>query len=257
MPQPLIKTFDESRWPWSIPTPAEVEQLITEDETPVDSLFSEKQQRLLTESLYLAWQPDKPFVAMANVGLFYAAKQPPLVPDALVSLDVTPPADVWPKKHRSYMVWEYGKPPDVVVEVVSNREGGEDSRKLRDYAKIGVKYYLIFDPEQHLGNRLLRIYRLVQGRYVETVTRIWPGMDLGVTLWEGTYADLHTQWLRWCYPNRELIPTGAEKSAAEFHRAEQEQQRAEQERLRAEQERTRAERLAAKLRALGIDADEV
>ena len=37
----------------------------------------------------------------------------------------TLPADLWPKSLRSYFVWDYGKVPDVVIEVVSNREGGE------------------------------------------------------------------------------------------------------------------------------------
>ena len=99
----------------------------------MDNIFSEKQQRLLVEPLYSSWSgvgSERQFVAMTNVGLFYAIGQPPYVPDMLLSLDVRLPADLWPKSHRSYFLWEYGKPPEVVVEVVSNREGGEDSDKL-------------------------------------------------------------------------------------------------------------------------------
>ena len=40
--------------------------------------------------------------------------------------------------HRSYFVQEHGKPPDVVVEIVSNRRGCEDSNKLEGYARIRV-----------------------------------------------------------------------------------------------------------------------
>jgi hypothetical protein len=47
-----------------------------------------------------------------------------------------------------------------------------------------------------------------------------------------------------------------EQREQEQQRAEQEHQRAEQEHQRAEQERQRAERLAARLRALGIDPEE-
>ena len=36
-------------------TEREMENLITEDDTPVDNILSEKQQRLLTEPLYSAW----------------------------------------------------------------------------------------------------------------------------------------------------------------------------------------------------------
>lgn len=49
---------------------------MTEDATPVDNLFSEKQQRLLTESMYSSWRgpgAERPFLALANVGMFYAA----------------------------------------------------------------------------------------------------------------------------------------------------------------------------------------
>jgi hypothetical protein len=38
-----------------MPTPPDTSHLITEDDTPVDKLFSEKQQRLLTEPLYSSW----------------------------------------------------------------------------------------------------------------------------------------------------------------------------------------------------------
>ena len=34
-------------------------------------------------------------------------------------------------------VWEFDKPPEVVIEIVANHEGGEDTRKLDIYAKIG------------------------------------------------------------------------------------------------------------------------
>ena len=64
-----------------------VDHLVTEDDTPVDSVFSEKQQRLLTEPLYSSWAgpgQQRSFVAMSNVGLFFAVRHPPLVPDVLV-----------------------------------------------------------------------------------------------------------------------------------------------------------------------------
>ncbi len=34
-----------------------IESLVTEDDEPVDNLFSAKQQRLLVESLYSSWNP--------------------------------------------------------------------------------------------------------------------------------------------------------------------------------------------------------
>jgi hypothetical protein len=55
--------------------------------------------------------------------------------------------------------------------------------------------------------------------------------------------------LRWWDKSGNLLLWGSEL-------VEQERQRAEQERQRAEQERQRAERLAAQLRALGVDIDD-
>src|SRR6266436_6633958 len=116
----------------------QVDDLVTEDDTPVDNLFSAKQQRLLVEPLYSSWAgpgDGRPFLADANVGVFYSVRQPPLVPDAFLSLDVQAPEDLWTRSNRSYFTWEYGKPPDVVIEVVSNQKGAEAERKLRDYAR--------------------------------------------------------------------------------------------------------------------------
>ena len=63
----------------------------------------------------------------------------------------TPPGAPAPKESRSYFVWEYGKAPDLVVEIVSNRKGNELGDKLLDYALAGVGYYVVFDPFQALG----------------------------------------------------------------------------------------------------------
>jgi hypothetical protein len=211
-----------------------IDHLVTEDDVPVDNLFSEKQQRLLCEALYTSWtgpEGDGRFVAMANVGLFFSVHQPPQVPDMLLSVDVDSPADLHPKAHRSYFVWEYGKPPDVVVEVVSNREGGEDTLKLAGYARIGVRYYIIFDPEGHLSSQPLRLYQR-HGSYQPLTESTWlEGVGLGVCLWDGVYEGVADRWLRWCDRSGSLIPTGAE---------------------RFEQERQRAEHLARQLRELGI-----
>lgn len=70
-------------------TVPDISNLVIEDDTPVDNFQSEKQQRLLVDALYSSWSPDTPFIAAANVGLFYALKHDPLVPDAFLSLGGT------------------------------------------------------------------------------------------------------------------------------------------------------------------------
>ena len=69
----------------------DVESLVIEDGVPVETIFAEKQYRLLTEPLYTSWPgpgEGRPFVVLANVGLFFAMDQPPLAPDVMLSLDV-------------------------------------------------------------------------------------------------------------------------------------------------------------------------
>jgi Uma2 family endonuclease len=245
----IADAFPAEYWP-------DVSDLVTEDDTPVDNIFSEKQQRLLTEPLYSA-RSESVFAALANVGLFYRVHHPPLVPDMLLSLGVEIPEDVWSKSHRAYFVWEFGKPPDVVVEVVSNREGHEMDSKLTDYAAIGVKYYAVFDPERLLGRRLLRLHELHGASYVERAGQWMPDIGLGLCLWQGAYEGLAAQWLRWCREDGAPIETGAELAEQERQRADRAEQRAEQECQRADQERQRAERLERRLKELGIDPDEI
>jgi len=63
----------------------DVSNFITEDDTPVD-LASGKQQRLLVSSIYSS-PPRQTFVAAANVGIFYTASQPAIVPIAFQPSD--------------------------------------------------------------------------------------------------------------------------------------------------------------------------
>lgn len=221
----------------------DISHLVTEDDTPVDNIFSEKQQRLSTEPLYSTWEGPpgeaRPFAAMANVGLFYDVEEPAVIPDVLLSLDVRLPEDLWEKKHRSYFMWEYGKPPEVVIEIVSNRKGEELGKKRRLYARLGVAYYVVFDPAHQLSDDTLRVYERRGAQYMLKSDLWLPEVGLGLTLWVGEYEGQYQEWLRWCDADGHLILTGAE--------------RAQQEAQRAEQEAQRAERLAAQLRALGIE----
>jgi Uma2 family endonuclease len=190
VPRPISEPF-LALLPEELPN---VDDIVTEDDTPVDNIFSEKQQRLLTEPLYASWVgpgEGRPFVVFANVGLFFSIYEPPLVPDVFLSLDVKLPEDLWEKRHRTYFFWEFGKPPEVVIEVVSNRKGDEATRKLRDYARIGIAYYVIFDPLGQLGKEVLRVYGLNYGkRYVPITPQELPGIGLRLTLWRGVYEDL-------------------------------------------------------------------
>ena len=223
----------------------DIETLVTEDDTPVDNMPSEKQQRLLTEPLYSSWSgpgSGRSFLAAANVGVFPEPRNPAIVPDMFLSLDVQVHENFWDKAHRSYFVWEFGKPPDLVVEVVSNQKGNEVGRKRRRYAQMGVEYYVIHDPLHQVMDDELRIYRLTGGSYERRESPWFPELRLGLTLWDGVFEAVRHRWLRWVDEHGTLIPTGRERA----EHAEQ---------LLAEEHR-RAERLAALLRRSGIDPEQ-
>jgi hypothetical protein len=251
-------------------TELDISHLVIEDDTPLDNFQSELQQRLLVEPLCSSRVLTPPFLAAANVGLFYKLKGDPIVPDMLLSLGVQRAENFSERRHRSYFVWEFGKVPDVCIEIVSNQEGdelilcqksqqrGKVASKKDIYAQIGVPYYVVFDPlrqiqgEAEMNGALLRVWSISPIGYTELtspqgVTQIgevvWlEGIGLGLTLWEGPFEeDISRLWLRWCDRKGRVIPTGAEGQAFERQRAEQEHQRAEQERQRAEQEHQRAE----------------
>lgn len=204
-----------------------VEHLVIEDGAPVDSIYSEKQMRLLTAPLYDSWPgpgEGRPFLALANVGMFYGLDEPPLVPDILLAL-VKPPSDLHQKAQASYFFWVFGKPPHVVIEVVSNKEGDELGGKMATYAEIGIPYYIVWDPFNNLSANRLQVFGLHVKTYRPMDAPSFPEVGLGLSVWHGEYEQVDDDWLRWSTPDGQLIPTGRE----------------------------RAERLAAKLREVGID----
>ena len=225
------------------PLAPDLSHLVTEDDKPVDNRYSERQYTLLSLPLFDSWEEGKPFEALTDVGLFYTpSNDSVIVPDFLLSLGVEPRQVSEAKEDRSYFVWLYGKPPNLVVEIVSNKSGGELDGKKATYEKIGVAYYAVHDPFQQLGKRELRLFKLEGGKYVELAdpTRM-PEIALGFTLWEGRFLDVDARWLRFVDKNGELILTGSEKNARAEARAEAEARRAEAEAKRAEAEAKRAE----------------
>jgi hypothetical protein len=212
-----------------------IENIVTEDDEPVDNLFSAKQQTLLKRTLYSSWQPapdqsnaktPRQFLAEANVGIFFAVNLPPLVPDFFLALDVAPHQDWFAKAHRSYFVWEFGKLPEVVVEIVSTQKGSVLTSKLKNYAQWGVNYYVVYDPERQLSTQPLRVYEIGFGkRYRLREDFHLPQLKLCLALWQGVFEGKEDTWLRWCDEQGHLILTGEERAR---------QAEAEVEKLRAE-----------------------
>ncbi len=155
----------------------------------------------------------------------------------------------------SYVIWQEGVSPLVMVELLSPGTEKEDlgqtlrsadrpPTKWQVYEQIlRIPYYITFDRYTDT----LRAFVLQADRYLEMTLeepRIWiPTLEIGLGLWHGNYNGIERLWLRWYDVDGNWIPTLEEK----------ETQRANQEAQRADLEAQRAERLAARLRDLGID----
>ncbi len=192
---------------------------------------------------------DNETVFVAGDLLWYPVKGRPdirIAPDVLVAFDR-------PKGDRgSYRQWQEGNiAPQVVFEVLSpGNTTKEMSRKLLFYNHYGVEEYYIYDPD---SNELTGLERLDGGLTPIEEMDSWVSPRLGIRF-ELTPSTLN---LYDAEDNLFLTPVELRQRAErEAQRANQEYERAEQEKSRAEQEKSRAERLAAKLKALGIDPDE-
>ncbi len=160
----------------------------------------------------------------------------------------------------SYVIWQEGVVPLIVVELLSAgteredlgqrvRGADEPPTKWEVYEEIlRVPYYVVFSRE---GGQL-RVFRQRGGRYEEVVGhggRFWVAeLGMGLGLWEGRYKGQERLWLRWYEAEGEWIATPEERAEQERRekeaallREQQQRQRAEQERQRAEQERREKE----------------
>jgi len=226
-----------------------VELIVTEDDAPVDNIYSAKQQKLLTETLTASWEgpgAGEPFLTAANIGLFNRPDDAAIVPDVILALGVPPLGTPKKKRNRAYFFWIVGKPPDAAFEIVSNKKGAELSSKLDKYAFLRIPYYIVWDPFDLLKINKLRIHTLRGTSYVSGSSAFLPDIGLGVKRWTGQFDGWKAEWLRWCDRSGKLLLTGAEQRA-----------RAERAGKRAAHERKRADKLADKLKAMGVDPETV
>ncbi len=209
-----------------------------------------------------AWFRDRADVLVAGDLLWYPVEGRPDIrraPDVLVVFGR-------PKGDRgSYRQWEEGGiAPQVVFEVLSpGNTLTEIAAKFEFYDEYGVEEYYLYDPEsgdmsgwRREGGRL-RVIAAIDG-WVSPRLGIRferEGGEVRLYLPDGrpflSFVEVQAQLEQ----ERQRAEAERQRAEAERQRAEAEQQRAEAEQQRAEAERQRAERLAARLRALGIDPD--
>lgn len=208
------------------------EELPDSDDTPVDNELQNLIPNLLDGVLALIWKERNDWFFGVDMGIYYDPDQPPLVPDGFLSLGVERIFDE--DLRLSYVLWEEnGIIPILMLEVVSKTRSREYSEKKKQYAQLGVLYYVIYAPRRRRKERL-EVYRLENGEYVlHHGNPVWlPEIGLGIGRERGTYTARTREWLYWYDNAGKRIPTAEERAE-------------------------RAERLAAKLRELGVNPDEI
>ena len=78
---------------------------------------------------------------------------------------------------------------------------------------------------------------------------------MGITLWTGEFEGRNDSWLRWCDQNGDILLTGDELAKVAEERAKNAEEHAKNAEERAKNAEERAQLLAEKLKALGVDPD--
>ncbi len=187
--------------PWlRLPTSNE---LPDSDDLPVDNELHTLVPNLLRFILGFIWANRFDWFFGVNMGVYHTtgvSPRVPLVPDAFLSLGVDRLKG--DKLRKSYVVWEEnGVVPTFVLEVVSATPGGEYDEKMTAYARLGVLYYVIYNPDywRRDGHEPFEVYRLVDEEYRRQIGEpFWmPKVGLGIGRGVGNHERLHREWLYW------------------------------------------------------------
>ena len=236
----------------SIPLPPTEDELPCDDGIPMETQRHKMQMDLLLDTLQ-PWldQREDGYIG-GNMFIYFSTEQVKNQdfrgPDFFAVLGV-------PKRERkSWVVWEEGKAPNVVIELLSESTSNEDKTRKKEVYQNQVRvleyfWYDPFYPEDWAG------FDLKGGQYQalerdENNRYLSQQLNLALVQWYGDYKGVETVWLRWETLGGELLPTEHELRI-------QAQEQAQQAQEQAQQAKQTNDKLAAKLRELGIDPDTI
>ncbi len=240
-------SLSQESLPFGVILPPTQDELPCDDGVPMETQRHKLQMDLLIDQL-IPWleQREDGYVG-GNMFLYFSLAQVRNQdfkgPDFFAVLGV-------PKKERkSWVVWEEGKAPDVIIELLSDSTAQRDKtdKKLIYQNQVRVPEYFWFNPfnpDDWAG------FTLVNGSYEpilpDQFNRLFS-QQLGLSLvrWSGSYKTVETIWLRWATSEGEILPTvdelSAKKAEEAQHQAEVAQHQAEQAQRQAEEAQRQAE----------------
>ena len=235
------------------------------DEEPVENIDQPLLAAALREILEIAGFIVAGILIAPNMGICATLNDKLVIkaPDWFYARNVQP----FPNEEirRSYTPNLEGQIPDIVMEFVSASPNDEYSIKPSYppgkwffYEQVlRVPIYAIFEP----AAGVLEVYQLnsserYQAQQPDANGRYWiAGVGLFLGIWQGTKAERTGYWLRWWDESGQMLLWGAEMVERERQQMAIVQQEIAIVQQQAEQERERSQKLAAQLRAAGIEPE--
>ncbi len=178
-------------------------ELPDSDDTPVDNEDQNWLPNVLLLLLKYIWADRTDWFFGVDMGVYHPTgvnHRFPVVPDGFLSLGVE--RRKGNKSRRSYVMWEESDiPPILTLEMVSWTPGGEYEEKMAIYAKLGVLYYVIYNPEywQRDRHQPFEVYKLIDGAYqLQIGEPYWfPEIGLGIGRCQEVSGAVQQEVLSW------------------------------------------------------------
>lgn len=256
--------------------------------------FHDLQPQLLSRTLSLTGYSRENWFTASDLNIYYHVRHPlwHKRPDWFLVVDV-PRLYEQRDLRRSYVLWQEGELPDVVVEFLSPGteaedlgrfyneganvvepeaivstppspvESGEMPVKAKPPGKfevyeqyLRVSYYLVYS--RYTGQ--LRYFKLEGGQYREQSLNaenplVWlDDLEIGLGVWQGEFEGVTANWLRWCDRQGNWLLTDTEQAQQQL---KQERQAKEQERQAKERAQAQLLQAARNLLSTGMDLAQV
>jgi len=179
------------------------DELPCSDDIPVDNEDQNFLPNVLLFLLASIWANRMDWYFGVDMAVYHTTgvnPRVPVVPNAFLSLGVE--RKKGGKSRKSYAVWEENEVvPMMTLEIVSHTPGGEYDEKLDMYAKLGVLYYVIYNPEywQREQHQPFEVYKHVECNYkLQIGEPYWmPEVGLGIGRYQGIIGGIQQELLSW------------------------------------------------------------
>jgi len=269
---PSIEQTDPPRSPReTLPT---MYDLPSEDpeEPGLPDEFHDLQPQLLSRTLRLSDTAREHYFTASDLNLYYDVKHPlwHKRPDWFLVVDV-PRLYEGKDLRRSYVTWQEGQSPDVVVEFLSPGTESEDLGRFYNEAAqveepleksskrtkrekppgkfvvyeqyLRIPHYIIYSRY----TQRLRYFKLEGRRYQEQSLpaenpRLWlEDLGIGLGIWDGSFDGVPSHWLRWCDCKGNWLLTDTEQEEREREQAQRQNAQAQLEKEQAQLEKEQAQ----------------